>query len=132
MTFETQATKQAAQDQLDLVAKEFDDWRKQKKYKKEKIPLKLLREAQKLTEHLEEKTVRRRLGITNGQLNRSDCEKNAIENGSSDFVKLSALDANTGCESLRVDIYTPDGIKISLSGLSQQDPLALISKLIQG
>ena len=46
MTFESQTTDKAGQDQLDAVAAEFDLWRRQKTKRAEKVPLSLLREAQ--------------------------------------------------------------------------------------
>ena len=134
MAHETQAPNEPEQNQLDIVAKEFEEWRSQKKYKKDKIPLKLLREAQKLTEHFEEKAVRQRLGITKGQLNRTDPDKEENKNNNSDFIQLNTTNSVHNCEhpDLSIDIHSANGIKISLSGFAHKDPLQLIAKLIQG
>lgn len=134
MTFETQAANQAGQDQLDIIAAEFEHWRSQKKSAHEKIPESLLREAQKLTEHLGVTCVRRRLGITKGQMDKLDALKQADTVNELDFMQLVAANDKTAAPhpNLIIDIVTPLGVKISLSGLSQKDPLALIAKLLEG
>lgn len=134
MTFETQSINQAGQDQLDIVAGEFEDWRCQKKYRREKIPGKLLREAQKLTQHLGATVVRRRLGLTKGQIDKLDTEKPSVSTKAPEFMQLIPAAGKTVSQSpgLSIDICTPKGIKISLSGLPQKDPLALMAKLLEG
>lgn len=134
MTFETQSINQAGQDQLDIVAGEFEDWRRQKKYRREKIPGKLLREAQKLTQHLGATAVRRRLGLTKGQINKLDAEQPFGLTQAPEFMQLISASGKTTSQSsgLSIDICTPKGIKISLSGLPQKDPLALMAKLLEG
>ncbi len=133
MTFESQAVNQAGQDQLDKVAHEFDNWRRQKTAKSQRIPEGLLREAQKLTEHLGSTPVRRRLGITQAQLDKLNATEKP-NNGAHDvnFVQLVPAKDESSPRALTIDICTPAGVKISLSGFSKPDPLALIAKLIEG
>lgn len=134
MTYEFQTANQAGQNQLDLVAAEFKHWRHHKKSGAEKVPESLLREAQKLTAHLGVTAVRRRLGITKAQMDRLNPNKQAQAPKASEFMQLMPTDAKATARPphLSIDICTPKGVKISLSGLSQQDPLALIAKLIEG
>ncbi len=134
MTFETQTINQAGQHQLDIIAAEFEDWRRQKKSAHEKIPESLLREAQKLTQHLGVTAVRRRLGITKGQMDKLDALKPTTTVNEPDFMQLVPANSKAAAShpNLTIDICTPLGVKISLSGLSQQDPLALIAKLLEG
>ncbi len=49
----------------------------------------------------------------------------------SDFIKLTPQTVQPQEPSaLRIDILTPQGMKISLSGLAEQNPVAMIAKLI--
>ena len=134
MTYESKTANKAGLDQLEKVATEFDTWRSQKKHKNEKIPGSLLREAQKLTQHLEVKAVRQRLGITKGQMDKVNALKQVEATSTSDFLQLVPASGESALQhpSLTIDICTADGIKISLAGLSQKDPLALVAKLIEG
>ncbi len=134
MTFEAQTANQAGQHQLDIIAAEFEDWRRQKKSIQEKIPESLLREAQKLTQHVGVTAVRRRLGITKGQMDKLDAYQPTATANEPDFMQLVPANNKTPAQhpNLTIDICTPLGVKISLSGLSQKDPLALIAKLLEG
>lgn len=134
MTYESKITNEAGQHQLDLVAAEFDNWRHHKTRRAERIPSALLHEAQKLSEYLGATTVQRRLGITKGQMDKfNGIVKPPAATGVADFMQLVPVDSSTapGHSDLTVDICLPSGVKLSLSGLTQNDPLALIAKLIE-
>jgi len=135
MTFETQTANRAGLHQLDLVAAKFEEWRQQKKSRAEKIPVSLLEEAQKLTEHLKVSTVRQRLGVTKGQLDNFNGIKNTKKASAAetDFMQLIPAIAkpSTLNPNLTIDICTSKGVKISLSGLIEENPLALIAKLLE-
>ncbi len=131
MTFESHTLNQAGKEQLDIVAVKFEDWRRQKTSRSARIPEALLREAQKLTEHLGATVVRRRLGITKGQFDKLDAAKQTDKAAcDTDFMQLIPTNNPSAPPELRVDITTPTGVKISLSRLAHKDPLALIAKLI--
>ena len=133
MTYESQSTDRAGQDQLDKIAAEFDRWRSQKTAPSERIPESLLREAQKLTQHYKAAAVRRRLGLSKAQLDRLDALDQAQHNShepASDFMRLVPHAQTPPHPELTIDVYTPQGVKMSLSGFSAQDPLAVIAKLI--
>ena len=72
MTYESNIIDQAGQDQLDVVATKFQEWRSKKTKRAEKVPLDLLREAQKLSQHYKATEVRRRLGLTKIQMDKLD------------------------------------------------------------
>ena len=131
MTFESQTTDQAGQDQLDRLAAEFDHWRSQKTTRGEKVPESLLREAQKLTQHYRAGEVRRRLGLTKTQLDRLDQAQRHTPNKAPQFVRLVPHREQPHHPELTIDVYTAQGVKISLSGFSSQDPLAMIARLIR-
>lgn len=132
MIYESKAIDQAGQDQLDKVAAEFDNWRRQKTSKSQRIPEALLREAQKLTQHLGSTPVRRRLGITKGQLDKLvDAQKPDNTAHDINFMQLVPATAEAQHRTLTIDICMPTGVKISLSGFSRPDPLALIARLIE-
>ncbi|GMR18695.1 MAG: hypothetical protein BMS9Abin33_1128 [Gammaproteobacteria bacterium] len=131
MTYESQAINQAGQNQLDLVAAKFEDWRRQKTSRSSRIPEALLREAKNLSQHLGATVVRRRLGITKGQMDKLDASKltdNVAQEA--DFMQLVPSHSQIPHPEFTIDICTPNGVKISLSGLSHKDPLALIATLI--
>jgi len=131
MTFESQTLNQAGQNQLDRIAAQFEEWRRQKTSRSARIPEVLLHEAHKLTQHLGATVVRRRLGITKGQLDKLDAATQLDKTiGNTDFMQLVTANTPTEHPELSIDIYTPTGVKISLSGLAYKDPLALIAKLI--
>ena len=134
MTFETQTANRAGLQQLDLVAAKFDDWRQQKTSQAEKIPVSLLEEAQKLTEHLKVSTVRQRLGVTKKQLDAYNNTKNNNKESTAetDFMQLvpTVTNISSANPDLTIDICTSKGVKISLSGLREESPLALIEKLL--
>ncbi len=132
--YESQAANKAGQDQLEAIAVEFDSWRGNKKSRVEKIPENLLREAQKLSEHLGVTVVRRRLGITKAQMDKRDSPGQSDGPDDPDFMQLvpAASKPSETQTGLTVDISTANGVKISLSGLALNDPLALIAKLIEG
>ncbi len=131
MTIEPRAQNQAGQDQLDSIAAQFEEWRRQKTSRSARIPEALLREAQQLTQHLGATVVRRRLGITKGQLDKLDATKQTVKAVSdTDFMQLVPTQNSSLHPELSIDIYTPAGVKISLSGLTHKDPLVLIAKLI--
>ena len=130
MTFESQTTDQAGQDQLDRVAAEFGRWRGQKTTRGEKVPESLLREAQKLTQHYRAGEVRRRLGLTKAQLDRLDQAQRHAPDDALDFMRLVPHREETHHPELTIDVRTPQGVRIRLSGFATQDPLAVIAKLI--
>lgn len=131
MDNESQAINQAGQDQLDRIAVKFEDWRRQKTSHSAKIPETLLHEALKLSQHLGATTVRRRLGITKQQMDKFDAAQQADQvTRESGFMQLVANNPQATPSELTIDIGLPTGVKISLSGLSHKDPLALIAKLI--
>lgn len=135
MAYESRSANQAGQSQLDIVAAQFDEWRSQKTTRSARIPEALLREAKKLTEHLVASSVRRRLGITKGQLDKLDATVHTTTNkgtGETDFMQLIPTQRQSLYPELTIDICTPSGVKISLSGLSHKDPLAIIATLIDG
>lgn len=138
MTFESQITDQAGLDQLNRVAAEFDRWRGQKINRREKIPEALLREAQKLTQHYKATEVRRRLGLSKAQLDKLeglDQVPGKVSDKAPTLMRLVPHQEEAHREEvyhpeLTIDVCTPQGVKISLSGFSVQDPLAMIAKLI--
>lgn len=130
MTFESQTADQAGQNQLDRVAAEFDRWRDQKTTRGEKLPESLLREAQKLTQHYRATEVLRRLGLTKAQLERLDQAPRNAADKAPDFMRLVPHHEGTHHPELTIDVRTPQGMRISLSGFATQDPLAVIAKLI--
>ncbi len=131
MTFESQTLNQAGQKQLDSIAAQFEEWRRQKTSRSARIPEALLKEAHKLSEHLGATVVRRRLGITKGQLVKLDAAKQTDKPVcNTDFMQLVPTQKPSQHPELSIDIYTPSGVKISLSGLAHKDPLALIARLI--
>lgn len=134
MTFESQTADRAGQYQLETVATEFDRWRSQKTTRAERIPASLLREAQKLSQHYQASEVRRRLGLTKAQwdkLEAPDQERHKPRGESPDFMRLVPHHLETYHPELTIDVCTRHGVKISLSGFSAQDPLAMIAKLIE-
>lgn len=133
MTYLSQTTDQAGQDQLDAVAAEFDRWRGQKTTRAERVPESLLREAQKLSQHYKATEVRRRLGLSKVQMDKLDALDKAQHNDNDeapDFMRLVPHCQEAHHPELTIDVCTPQGVKISLSGFSSQDPLAMIAKLI--
>ena len=136
MTFESQALEKAGNEQLEKLAAEFDLWRSQKKSQAERIPESLIREAQKLSEFIDASQVRKRLKLTPKQIHRLQelNESSQPARAQADFLQLTpvTVQAQSTLETpaLRIDICTPQGMKISLSGLAEQDPLAMIAKLI--
>ena len=133
MTFESQTTDKAGQDQLDAVAAEFDLWRSKKTTRAEKVPLSLLREAQKLSQHYKATDVRRRLGLTKLQIDKLealDQEQHGSRDDAPEFIRLVPHRQEDHHGELTIDVCTPQGVKICLSGFSTQDPLALIAQLI--
>ncbi len=98
------------------------------------MPESLLREAQKLSEHLGAPVVRRRLGISKAQMDKLDSPGKPDTLNESGFMQLiPAAEKTTEQQAgLTIDISTPNGVRISLSGLAHNDPLALIAKLIEG
>ena len=131
MTYETRTINQAGQNQLELIATKFEEWRRQKTSRSARIPEALLREAQALTQHLGATAVRRRLGITKGQMDKLDVGNQADPiTAKTDFMQLVPTNGQTQHPELSITICTPTGVTISLSGLSHKDPLALIARLI--
>ena len=131
MTYESRTINQAGQKQLEVVAAKFEEWRQQKTSKSARIPEALLHEAQQLTQYLGVTVVRRRLGITKGQMDRFEAAKHSAEvSQETDFMQLVPNNHQSQHPELTIDVYTPEGVKISLSGLSHKDPLTLIAKLI--
>jgi hypothetical protein len=132
MTFETQTANQAGEAQLARVAEEFEQWRRQKTTRSERVPAALLREAQKLSQHYQAAEVRRRLGLSKSQWDKLDENKRKAETSEgAEFMRLVPDTQTSKSSELTIDVITAQGVKICLSGLSQQDPLALIAKLIE-
>jgi hypothetical protein len=132
MTFETQTANQAGQAQLERVASEFEHWRGQKATRSERIPASLLQEAQKLSLHYQAAEVRRRLGLSKAQWDKLDANKRKDDASvDTEFMRLVPDNLPSAASELTIDVTTAQGIKIRLSGLSQQNPLALIAKLIE-
>ncbi len=126
MTFESQALEQAGNEQLDKLAEEFGRWRLQKKSQAERIPESLIREAQKLSEFIDASQVRKRLKLTQKQMNKlhAQNEPSQTTRAQSDFIKLTPqIVQPQELSALRIDILTPQGMKISLSGLAEQNPV---------
>ncbi len=133
MTYLSQTVDQAGQEQLDAVAAEFDRWRSQKTTRAEKVPESLLREAQKLSQHYKATEVRRRLGLSKVQMDKLDALDQTQHNDrddAPDFMRLVPHRQEAQHPELTIDVCTPQGVKISLSGFSAQDPLSMIAKLI--
>ncbi len=137
MTFESQTLEQAGNEHLDKLAEEFDRWRSQKKSQAERIPESLIREARKLSEFIDASQVRKRLKLTQKQVSKLQApnEPSQTPRVQSDFIKLTPPDISQTVQpqeppALRIDILTPQGMKISLSGLAEQNPVAMIAKLI--
>ncbi len=147
MTIETDLTDKAGLDQLEIISTKFSKWRSSKSSPSERVPVDLLREAQKLTEHVKSSEVRRRLGLTKRQLDKLEeldqkrsghpakntGDKPAFAGQTSTppnfmaFVPLAEQDERAP---LTIDIGTPQGLNIRLSGFAAQDPLPVIAKLI--
>ncbi len=133
MTYESNIIDQAGQDQLDVVAAKFQEWRSKKTKRAEKVPLDLLREAQKLSQHYKATEVRRRLGLTKIQMDKlDDLDRNKTSgpDKTPDFMQLVPLSQEAHHPELTIDVSTAQGVKISLSCFATQDPLAMIAKLI--
>ena len=97
-----------------------------------------MREAQKLSQHYKASNVRRRLGLSKAQMDKLDApdqtqhhqvQAEGLDDTSS-FMRLVPHQEEVHHTELTVDVCTPQGVKISLSGFSTQDPLAVIAKLI--
>lgn len=133
MTYESNIIDQAGRDQIDIVAAKFHDWRSKKTARAEKVPLELLREAQKLSQHYKATDVRRRLGLTRMQmekLDELDRNKASAPDKAPDFMQLVPLSQEAHHAEFTIDVCTAQGVKISLSGFATQDPLTMIAKLI--
>lgn len=149
MTFETDVVDKAGQDQLEVVANKFSQWRSTKTTRAQKVPAELMREAQELSKHYRAAEVRRRLGLSKAQMDKLDqLDRPAADQHSSpgvqsktksldsapDFMKLVPIgeqpESPPLSSPLTIDICTPQGVKISLSGFAIQDPLPMIAKLI--
>ncbi|MEJ2417454.1 MAG: hypothetical protein P8Y45_11085 [Exilibacterium sp.] len=126
MTFESQALEQAGNEQLDKLAEEFDRWRLQKKSQAERIPESLIREARKLSEFIGASQVSKRLKLTQKQMSKLQAqnEPSQTTRAQSDFIKRTPQTVQPQEPSaLRIDILTPQGMKISLSGFAEQNPM---------
>lgn len=127
----TQSTDQAGADQLDKLAKEFELWRNQKQSLSERIPQTLLREAQKLSQHYKASAVRQKLGISKKQLDKLEAlDRTPVD--SSDFLAVYTEQPTPQLHELTIEITTPQGVKMTLSGFAEQHPLPFIAKLIEG
>ena len=132
MTDNIQSLEQAGNLQLEKVAAEFSQWRIQKKSAAEKIPLSLLQAAQELSLYHKSSTVRQRLGLTKAQMDRLEDAAQPIvtPQKEEEFLTLVPHSAKTDDPpALTVTITTPDGLTITLSGLSRQTPATLLDKL---
>lgn len=131
MTKPTPIKDQDALVQLERVAAQFEAWRRNKTSRSEKIPEPLLQEAQKLKSYIGSSAVQRRLGLTKAQLEKGMAAPTAKSGGAqAEFVQVVPAQSVASRTELVIDVNLPDGTKISLSGLSQSDPLALLAKIL--
>ena len=109
---------------LELEAR-FSHWRKNKTYSRESIPIELLQAAQALTQHIEDRHVRARLGISTDQLKRAQQINEPVK---TDFVQVQTQ----ACEAqpLRVEMQLPNGARVSIDGL-ERDPICILSQLLE-
>jgi hypothetical protein len=149
MTFGTDVVDKAGQDQLEVVANKFAQWRSTKTTRAQKVPDELMREAQELSKRYRAAEVRRRLGLSKAQMDKLDqldrrtagqqstpgvnSNANSLDRAPG-FVKLVPMGEQPESPPLNspltIDICTPQGVKISLSGFANQNPLPMIAKLI--
>lgn len=132
MTDNIQSLEQAGNLQLEKVAAEFSQWRIQKKSSAEKIPLSLLQAAQKLSLYHKSSTVRQRLGLTKAQMDRlEDVDQPMVTpQKEEEFLTLVPHSTKTDAsQALTVTITTPDGLTVTLSGITGQTPATLLDKL---
>jgi len=130
-------------DILDAVAAEFQAWRNNKKSRSEKIPDELLNKAKALAGEFKPSILQKRLNLSSAQLNPNKPKSTASASSqhskkpapsTDQFIQLpnpvvthQPQHINTG---LSVDIITAQGVRISVSGLIQQDPSVLLSQLL--
>ena len=135
MTDITQAADKTGTNQLDKLSAEFERWRKQKKTRVEQIPESLLQEALKLTEYYKTAHVRRRLGLSTAQMKKlTEINKPTEQvSSSNEFMTLipHSPDTVAATKELKIEVCTAKGLKITLSGTAEQDPLAIIAKFIE-
>jgi ribosomal protein S15P/S13E len=131
MTVDTQSINQAGADQLEKLVAEFELWRGQKKSRTEQIPETLLQEAQKLTQHCKASLVRKRLGLTTGKMKKMAEIKNTAgqSSESTEFMALAPHNTPSISKEIKIEVCTPQGLRITLSGTAEQDPLAIIAKI---
>ena len=126
---------------LDSLEHEFTEWRKQKRYPREPIPKLLLEKACAISLQLNDKVVRNRLSISQGQLRRSadDATQRDIPPqtpASPSFAEITSTSIestklNPTAKELTIEIRLPSGTTISLSNLpSNTSALAMIGQLI--
>ena len=127
-------------DSLDALATEFRTWRNNKKSRSEKIPDELLNKARALTGEFKHSTINKRLNLSGGQLNSQKAKSSTSSQhrknqapSKDQFIQLPdpvATPPHNFNAGLSVDIVTAQGVCISVSGLMQQNPVALLSQIL--
>ena len=108
---------------LEQLEAEFSNWRKNKSSKRETIPIELLKAARSLSDHVGNKLVRSRLGISGAQLKRAD---KADTEQPQAFVQLETIDN----KDLKVEMRMPNGAVITISGLPG-NPMSTLARLLE-
>ena len=133
MTQDKHSVEQAAADQLERLAVEIQNWRDNKKYRTEPIPLSLLNEAQKLSQHYSSNHIQSRLGITKVQMDKIDAiQKSSPEATEPEFLKFvshsNPVSSKPQTKELNIEVTTAQGMTITFSGLPDQKSTGRYSK----
>ena len=103
-------------------------------YSQAKIPEDLLKKAAELSHHFDDLSIRKRLGITDRQLNRIKSLKNdqTHTDQSLSFVELpNSLDTLQAQDPMNITISLPNGLSINISGFGSQPVTAIIERLLK-
>ena len=114
-----------AQQALDDLKEEFEKWRKQKKHKRESIPLSLLQKAHALTEHLGHSKVGECLGISKNSFKR-------LTDGQPSAQPTPTFIETLPSNPLKVDIHLPTGALVSVSQLPDTSAMTIIQQILGG
>ena len=120
-------TSEEAQRALDELNEQFDTWRKNKKYNRERIPEALLEKAVELSKFIDDKKVRTRLGIPPKTFLQAAAGKPT--NKTSDTQEEPIFTETRPPMSLQIEIQLPSGAKISVSNLNEA-PLSVLQRLL--
>lgn len=115
-----------AQQALDDLETQFSQWRKGKKHNREKIPEQLLRAASKLSEFIDEKQVRARLGISSKSFDRV---KPTSPDSPIDLQAQPVFAEVAPPSALQIEVHMPSGVVISVSNLNES-PLPVLHRLL--